>query len=352
MGHFKALTLAGALLLATAGAAFAADLLPPPPAPEPVMADPEFSGWYIRGDVGVGITSSSKLKSSFNDAGFDSVFNDVQTDKTTLGDSVFLRAGVGYQFNNWLRADLTGEYRTGVAINAIESYKNIAYPLIPGQPDSGTTGNVFGSCGLVPNLTNSVANGAQGRCYDKYSSSVRSIVVMANGYVDLGTWYNLTPYVGAGVGLSNNRWSTVTDQAGNNTGFGYSAEKSKTSLAWALMTGVSYAVTPNLKLELGYRYLNMGDITSAPITCSNLAGCHFEVQKLTLASQDLHIGMRWLIGANAHGNGQALYWGEGGAAAGSLAQGAGYAGGGTAYAGGGAYTGGAVQRGGPVVRRY
>ena len=65
----------------------------------------------------------------------------------------------------------------------------------------------------------------------------------------------------------------------------------------------------------------MGSLKSNPIVCSNLNGCHYEVQNLKLASHDLHIGMRWLIGANAQGNGQALYWGENGATSGSLSQG-------------------------------
>lgn len=27
---------------------------------------------------------------------------------------------------------------------------------------------------------------------------------MLNGYIDLGTWHNLTPFVGAGVGFTRN----------------------------------------------------------------------------------------------------------------------------------------------------
>ena len=342
MGHLKALTLASAFVLVTAGAAFAADLLPPPaPIPEPI-ADVEFSGWYIRGDVGVSINSISSLKSTFNDASYDPVFNGVRTDSKSVGDSAFVRAGFGYQFNNWFRADLTGEYRTSALLSSTESYTNIHYPVVAGSPDATSTGDVYGSCGFVPNVTHTIASGAQARCYDRYTSYVRSAVVLANGYVDLGTWYNLTPYVGAGVGASYNSWSAITDQAGNNTGFGASTAKSKTSLAWALMTGVSYAVTPNLKLEMGYRYLNLGSVTSNPIVCTNLNGCHYEVQRLKLASSDLHIGMRWLIGANAQGNGQPLYWGENGATGGSLVQGA-----------SGSYGNGPVGRaGGPLVRRY
>ena len=34
---------------------------------------------------------------------------------------------------------------------------------------------------------------------------------MVNGYVDLGTWSGITPYVGAGVGFAYNKLSGFTD---------------------------------------------------------------------------------------------------------------------------------------------
>ena len=343
MGHFKALSFASAFLLATAGAAAAADLLPPPPPAEPVVE--EFSGWYIRGDVGVGINSMTSWKSTFNDATFNpkATYTDIRKEQTSLGDSTFLRLGAGYQFNNWFRADITGEYRTAASYNATESYKNVAFTPSTTIPGGGCGGpaayNYDGATGVLT----AFANGAAQKCYDKYTASVRSTVVLANGYVDLGTWYNLTPYVGAGIGAAYHTFSGITDQ-GNSSGFGIGKSASKTNLAWALMTGVAYSVTPNLKLEVGYRYLNMGTLNSSPITCNVTAAgsCHFEVQHFKLASSDIHIGMRWLIGANAQGNGQALYWGENGATSGTLVQGA-----------GGSYAAGTVGHPGqPLVRRY
>ena len=344
MGAFKALTLASAMVLANAGASFAADLLPPPPAEPVLIADPDFSGWYIRGDVGVGFNSLKMRASTFNDKTYKPANDGVRIDRSAINDSAFLRLGAGYQFNNWFRADVTGEYRTSAAVDSIESYRNIHFPnMAVGQ----------GSCGPVVTATFTVKQGAQARCYDQYSSNLRSALVMANGYVDLGTWYNLTPFVGVGVGAVNHKWSELSDRAGNNTGFGTAKTSTQTNLAWALMTGVAYSVTPNLKLEIGYRYLNMGSLNSRPIVCTQISGCHYEVQHIKVASQDVHIGMRWLISANSYGNGQALYWGQNGAASGSLT-GGGYAAGGGGYAAAGGYGGGAVlaPAQGPLVKRY
>ena len=60
MGGFKALFLVSGAVVAMASLAHAADL-PPPPAvePGPMMAPPDFSGWYLRGDIGFGVQTGS-----------------------------------------------------------------------------------------------------------------------------------------------------------------------------------------------------------------------------------------------------------------------------------------------------
>ncbi len=268
MGKLTALLLAGTVACGIAGSVQAADL-PPPPAFEPLPPEPvEFGGWYIRGDVGVGVTSKPEIRSSFSD-----VVPTPHFDQRSLGDAAFVGAGVGYQFNHWLRADVTGEYRTSEELNAIQSYNAGAF-FSP--PDSS-------------------------RAYDKYTGSVQSSVFLANGYIDIGTWYGITPFVGAGIGGSYNRVYGLTDtgvggpNGFGNGGFGYAVEKHGFDLAYAAHAGLSYAVTPNLKLELAYRYLNMGDARSAPIGCVNTTGCTFETQKIKLQSNDIKLGMRWMF---------------------------------------------------------
>ena len=65
------------------------------------------------------------------------------------------------------------------------------------------------------------------------------------------------------------------------------------NFAWAFHAGVAYTASPNLKLELAYRYLDMGS-TWASINC--VGGCAPDVFKLRdITSQDIMIGMRWLL---------------------------------------------------------
>ena len=99
MGSMKSLALAGVFAAVSSASALAADLLPPPPPmhypPPPV----EFGGWYLRGDVGVSSYNNGKFSSPDQPP---AVFFGED-----LGAGSFAGVGVGYQFNGWLRADVT-----------------------------------------------------------------------------------------------------------------------------------------------------------------------------------------------------------------------------------------------------
>jgi opacity protein-like surface antigen len=147
MGSLKALCIAGALAAGLTTMARAADL-PPPPQLEPPAVD--FSGWYLRADVGVGAASLTKFTPTFagtTPAGF-------TVDEKHLDDSAFAGVGAGYKFNSWLRFDVTGEYRTSQRFQAVEH---------------------------------------AGLFYDTYNGSIQSTVLLANGYFDLGKGCGFTP---------------------------------------------------------------------------------------------------------------------------------------------------------------
>ena len=261
MGSIKALTLAAVVVLGAIAPAFAADLLPPPPMVEPPVVAPDISGWYLRGDVGVGINEIGGFRSTLQPTNLTggaapAIFNAYND----LGDSALIGAGVGYQINNWFRADVTGEYRSSA-------------PYRSGMGYTAFCGGAY--------------------CLDTYSSNIASAVFLANGYVDLGTWYGVTPYIGAGVGLAHNHMGAMTDVG---VGTGYAADRSSDNFAWAAMAGLAFSVTPNLKLDLGYRYLDMGSVRSNPIVCGYVTSCYFETQSYHQAAHDFRIGFRYILG--------------------------------------------------------
>jgi len=259
MASLKAILCAGVFAFVAADIAQAADLLPPPPPIQPAYA-PNFSGWYIRGDVGVGVDQLSSARSTLNPfnplGGAAPAVTRISTD---VGDSALAGIGAGYQVNNWIRFDGTAEYRTAAAYRSVNSYTAFCPAAF---------------------------------CTDNYTANIGSTVFLANGYVDLGTWYGVTPFVGAGVGGAIHNFTGITDIG---QGDGVSAGRVTTNLAWALMAGLSFNVTPNLKLEMGYRYLNMGTLTSNPIICNDTSSCFLERQSFKLYSNDIRIGFRYMF---------------------------------------------------------
>lgn len=265
MGRSIALVLAAALAAVASSSAFAADLLPPPPpiAPPPI----EFSGWYLRGDVGVAVNQLTDFRRTL--APFNALGGAAPTDVTlvyaTLGDSAFGGAGVGYQFNSWLRTDLTGEFRAQAAFRDVETF----FKFCPAN-----------------------------FCMDAETAGLSTALFLANGYVDLGTWYGVTPYVGAGVGFAHHWFTTLTDISSGVPGSagGVAADKTQTNFAWAAMGGLGYNVTPRLRLEFGYRYADMGRPHSNPIVCTSLPDCFFETKSFRATSHDIKLGFLYSLG--------------------------------------------------------
>jgi opacity protein-like surface antigen len=264
MASMRAIFIAGAFVVGIANLASAADLLPPPPVPAP-EAPMETSGWYLRGDVGAGINMLSQQDSTFAV----SVPVGFANNGSGVGVQALVDVGAGYQFNNWFRFDVTGEYRTPANYWGLESY---------------TPAGLFPSpnCPAV--------------CYDRYSANISSAVFLANGYVDLGTWWGITPFIGAGVGGTYNMFNNLADVGIETGGYGTAPNNGQFGLAWALMTGVSYWLTPNLKLEFGYRYLDLGNVVSNPIACAGGCGGNgAESEKFHLASNDIRLGLRYVF---------------------------------------------------------
>ncbi len=266
MRSVKFLIAAGAASILSS-TAFAADLAiaPPPAYAPPPPAD--FGGWYLRGDVGM--TNQSVKNLTLTSAPFPAGF---QTTGMGFDSSPLWDIGVGYQFNNWFRADVTGQWRGRANFHASQFS-----PL--GASFPGFTAN------------------------DNYSGSKSEAVVMANAYFDLGTWWCITPYIGAGIGGSYNKISGFRDDGVIYNGgilsnsVTFAGDASKWNFAWALHTGLAYHVSRNLVLELGYSYMNLGDAVTGPtnsfdgVTVVNGSG--FTMKNLT--SHDLKFGVRWNI---------------------------------------------------------
>ena len=124
MKTFKILLLAGAVAAPLAGSALAADYSPSVPSDASTN-----TGFYLRSDVGASFLRWSK-------------FND--------DTGLIAAVGAGYQWNDYFRTDITGQWAGGYDI-----------------------------------ATN---------------NKVHTTKILANGYLDLANSTAFTPYIGAGVG--------------------------------------------------------------------------------------------------------------------------------------------------------
>jgi hypothetical protein len=107
--------------------------------------------------------------------------------------------------------------------------------------------------------------------------NISSAVFLANAYVDLGTWWCFTPFIGAGIGGARNMISGVQDLGLNPAGapgFGFTTNDSaQWNLAWDVQAGLTYNVTDNFKVDLSWRFLNLGSPQTAFIHCQNTPNC-------------------------------------------------------------------------------
>ena len=214
--------LGAAALLLTVGAAHSADLYEPEPLPlmdAPEITVQQASGWYLRGDVGY---SFNKIRGVEYYQGSNALLSDF--DSVSLKDSFLIGGGVGYQINSYLRTDVTFDYLASADFR----------------------GGTSGECGGFP-------------CTSSDKSYLHAYSLMANAYVDLGTYGYVTPYLGAGIGGTYVKWgklrNTICDDPGRPGCYTteHGGEKSW-RFTYALMAGATIDITCALKADVGYRF--------------------------------------------------------------------------------------------------
>ncbi len=214
-----------AILLTASINVQAGDYYPPRQAEDtPEVTVVEFgTGWYLRGDVGftaINVDPGFTINNIGMGGDFDQAYS--------------FEIGAGYQVNNYLRFDGTIEHMINLGLN-----------------DRTTIGCDAGVGGI---------------CSETQSISVGATAVMLNAYFDLGTFSNITPYVGGGIGGAYMSWGDYTltgtctvvsagdCQNGQALYTGTYTGNAEWKPAAALMAGFTYDLTQNLKFDVGYKY--------------------------------------------------------------------------------------------------
>ena len=248
---------AAILLAALPVAARAADLLPPPP--PPALVEPVGSGWYLRGD--------------FTQTVFDKPSDGLRLDPSDperppleglrLKEAGGGGGGIGYHVAPWLRLDVTVDQRASSRFSGFSSRSNFA-----------TGGNIEG--GRVDVLTG-----------------------FLNAYADVGTWWGITPYVGAGIGFADAQVKHAFTQTACSVeacdgadGTGprtpvLRPDRSTASFAYALTAGASYAIGWGVSVDAAYRYVGLGPLKTGVDSFSG------RTQLKDLSANEFRIGLRY-----------------------------------------------------------
>jgi opacity protein-like surface antigen len=260
MHDFAKKVLAATIVAGASSPAMAADLYEPPVVEVPVVV----GGWYIRGHLGMSNQDFDGLSSDLYDD--PTIIDFGFYDEGGFASAPLFGAGIGYEFNDYLRGDLTVEYRGNSDFEALD------------WVDSSVTG-----------LT---TNG--------YTAKKNEWLVLANAYYDFNAFGGFTPYVGAGIGASRNTISHFRDINIITGGGAYAEEESEWNFAWALHAGLGIQATERLTVDLGYSFVSLGDATTgelrnddpdAPFPPDGNDGMQFN----DIYSHDFKLGVRYAL---------------------------------------------------------
>lgn len=261
------------LTLGLSGAAVAMDLPPQVYAPE-TSIDGVGQGWYIRGDLGY-TGWNNHGNPNYNLVSTGPTYSNVEFDDSRFGRHMSYGAGMGYQLNDFLRADATADFFSA---------------------DMTGSSTVASRC----DATEAVGT----NCGFSHQGDFRGIGVLANAYVDLGTYAGLTPYVGGGAGVTHVSWGDISHNpycvngtaacSGNTLAAQGSSGMDSWRFTYALMAGMSYDITSSVKLDLGYRFSKIagGDMFEYGATSQALGATGAQGQDDGLSRHEIRAGIR------------------------------------------------------------
>lgn len=219
--------------------------------------------WYARIDGGYAVHGDPDI----TEFGIYDLVDETVDDTWTLG------GGIGYYFTATVRGDITYDHR----FDADTSATLLAHPA-----------------GL---------DGAR-------RFGIESDVVLFNLYYDFNRSGRFNPYVGAGLGFTFNRTTTGTATS-TCLCTGAILEGEETDLAGAIMAGFTAKLRGgqtavggsskdapmmvetgrNLYLDVGYRYLYLGDVSTGPIVTTVPIVENATVEDLT--AHEFRVGLRY-----------------------------------------------------------
>ncbi|MDX2307453.1 MAG: outer membrane beta-barrel protein [Hyphomicrobium sp.] len=270
----KSIKLGIAVLIASSTAAAAADLYGGESMKDSYAAPAPSASWYARIDGGYGWHHNPEMTETLYDSYYGGGTYDLYD--TELEGAWTLGGGIGRYFTHNWRGDVTYDHRFEADASG------------SGQPSP---------C-----------------CTNEHEFGIESDVVLFNLYYDFRRGERFSPYIGAGIGIAHNRTTegTYTEDCGCGTRYGTIEEDGQTNFAVAAMAGFTWklrggqevmggikdvpVVVDNgrgLYLDVGYRYLFLGDAATGPVQLNDYTDVAEDPIVHDIQAHEFRVGLRY-----------------------------------------------------------
>ena len=283
-------------------------------APLPVIQHGSAGPCYFRGDVGYSWSNDPTItwpvnnqntvtNNNFNPDGtpkapglaadpYPAAFSTVTTstfitDKVTnatIENTWLAEAGIGCGWGG----------SRGVRLEAMMGFRGNR--KIDGEPGffTNTTNNIdFVPTAGPPAVVHPDVTNNNGGAIDPLHANLRTYTLMINAYKDLGNYGGFVPYVGAGIGAAYHQLDDVYF-----TGNPFLTNRIKgdndLAFAWSLMAGVGYQISDRAILDVGYRYIDLGKISSQRSDSAGFVNPAVKFDDLT--AHEVKVGLRYHFG--------------------------------------------------------
>ncbi|WP_288349154.1 outer membrane protein [uncultured Thalassospira sp.] len=209
---------------------------------------------YLRADLGYSMTIDDR----------DDFFDSAERDSVELARYKGQRyqIGAGLNLTDYLRTDITVSY--GAQLSAAEDYRD--------------------ADGIPNKAVNKLNDGA-------FETS--NWTTMMNVYVDplsiagvdVGAF---SPYLQGGIGWARNKTEKLFFPDST-----FIRGDTHNDIAWQIGAGVGYAISDHWKLDLSYRYLDMGEVRGGDTYINGATATKLEATRFDLRAHEILIGLQY-----------------------------------------------------------
>ncbi|NJM54872.1 MAG: porin family protein [Verrucomicrobiae bacterium] len=268
-------------------------------APLPHIQHSSAGPCYFRADVGFSGSNDPDIKWPVNNISRDTNLDNIDPitglpEQRILTQHVTDKVTNATVENTWLAEGGAGcaiGGSRGVRFEAMLGHRGERE--INGQPGVFTITDTTTAGGVTAPTDPTVAPTVVG---NPLHAKLSTYTLMLHAYKDFGNFGGFIPYLGAGIGAAYHQLGDI--------GFSGNPDLSNTirgdndlSFAWSLMAGVGYQISDKAIIDVGYRYIDLGKISSQRSDSAGFVNPAVTFDDLT--AHEVKVGLRYHFGGEA-----------------------------------------------------